>query len=115
MEILDRYFEALRAHDWERLAACLADDVERTGPYLDVLRGREAYAAFLAKVLPTLRNYRLEVREVRRISDRSAVALLSEILDVDGRSTEFPEAILFDLDADGRIVRVDVYLKQPPR
>lgn len=34
---------------------------------------------------------------------------------MDGRSTEFPKAILFDLDAGGRIARVDVYLKQPPR
>lgn len=115
MEVLDRYFQALRAHDWDALADCLAEDVERTGPYRDMVRGREAYAAFLAEVLPTLENHRLEIRELRRISERSALVLLSEILDVNGRSTEFPEALLFDLDADGRIARVDIYLKQPPR
>ena len=39
---------------WEALASCLAADVYRTGPYLDVVHGREAYVDFLAKTLPAL-------------------------------------------------------------
>ena len=31
MEILDRYFEAMVAHDWDALSACPAEDVHRTG------------------------------------------------------------------------------------
>lgn len=113
MDVVERYFAALAANDWEALAGCLAASVDRTGPYLDRVCGRDAYVAFLAEVIPTLPNYALRVRKVHRLSDASAVVELSEILDVDGVSTEFPEAIFFDLDADGSIARVDVYIKQP--
>ena len=44
----------------------------------------------------------------------SALVELSEILDVDGVRTEFPEALVFDFAPDGRIQRVDVFIKQPP-
>ena len=114
MQVLDRYFEALRTRNWESLAGCLAEDVHRTGPYLDVVRGRRAYVAFLAGVIPTLENYELKVRRVRALGSDSAVVELSEIADVAGVRTEFPEVLLFDFDAAGSIRRVDVYLKQPP-
>ena len=38
----------LAAHAWPDVAACLAPDVERIGPYRDIVRGRDAYAEFLA-------------------------------------------------------------------
>ena len=115
MQSLDRYFESLRTQDWKRLAECLAEDVHRTGPYLDVVRGREAYVAFLAKVIPTLRNYDLRVTRVRTLAPASAVVELSEFADVDGERREFPELLLFDFDEIGLIRRVDVYIKQPQR
>jgi ketosteroid isomerase-like protein len=115
VEILERYFAALRAHDWTALGACLADDVQRAGPYQDEVRGREAYVAFLSGVLPSLENHALEVSRIRRLEDGSAVVELAETADVDGVSTRFPEALLFDFDRDGLICRVDIYLKQPPR
>lgn len=114
MEVLDRYFESLRSHDWEVLADCLAPDVHRTGPYLDVVKGREAYVAFLSGVMPTLRNYTLKVNRVRPLGDGEVLVELSETLDVEGASTEFPEALVFGFADDGRIARVDVYIKQPP-
>jgi hypothetical protein len=112
--ILDSYFEALRTQDWGRLATCLAEDVHRTGPYLDVVRGREAYVELLAKVIPTLRNYDLRVARVRRLAPASAVVELSELADMGGERREFPELLLFDFDDAGLIARVDVYIKQPP-
>ena len=39
MDVLERYFQALRGHDWVGLGDCLAADVCRSGPYLDVVRG----------------------------------------------------------------------------
>lgn len=113
MRVLDEYFEALRSQDWKRLAGCLAEDVHRSGPYLDLLRGRQAYVDFLARVIPTLPNYALEVRRTRRLGAGSAMVELSEILDVDGVRTEFPELLVFDFDAAGAIARVDIYIKQP--
>ena len=70
--VLDRYFEALRRQDWESLAACLAEDVHRTGPYRDEVRGREAYVAFLSKVIPSLRDYDLVVSQAHAIGSDAA-------------------------------------------
>jgi len=111
--ILERYFDALRAHDWSSLADCLAENVRRTGPFLDVVEGREAYVAFLARVVPALENWSLEVARIHRLDDDSALVLLSETLDVEGTATEFPEALLFGFDPGGRIVRIDIYLQRP--
>jgi hypothetical protein len=68
LRTLERYFEALRRHDWAALAACLAPDVHRTGPYLDEVRGRDAYRDFLAGVVPKLEGYALEVHAVEPLA-----------------------------------------------
>jgi hypothetical protein len=117
VRILDAYFEALRTQDWEGLARCLAADVHRTGPYLDVVQGRQAYVDFLSRVIPALKSYELQVSRVREPSPGSAVVELSEFAEVDGVRTEFPEVLLFDFDESGAILRIDVYIKQrlPPR
>jgi hypothetical protein len=115
MRILERYFDALRDHDWQGLGECLAADVRRTGPFLDVVRGRRAYVEFLAAVVPTLENYALTVAGTHRLGDGSALVLLSETLDMDGVATEFPEALRFGFDDDGRILQIDVYIQDPTR
>jgi len=112
-EVLERYFEAMRACDWPALAETLAADVHRTGPYLDEVRGRDAYVEFLAGVIPKLPNYALDVARIRPIAD-GAVVELSETIDRDGARYRTPEALLFEFDATGRIARVDVYIKRPP-
>jgi hypothetical protein len=114
MQTLERYLEALRTQDWESLASCLAEDVQRSGPYLDVVRGKQPYLGFLSKILPSLRNYQLKVSRVRNLEGGSALVELVEALDVDGVRKEFSEALLFDFDEEGLIRRVDVYMKQPP-
>ena len=113
MRVLDDYFESLRTQDWARLSKCLAEDVRRSGPYLDVVEGRKAYVEYLSRVIPKLPNYDLRVRRTRALGAGSALVELSEFTDVDGVRKEFPEALLFDFDAAGTISRVDIYLKQP--
>jgi hypothetical protein len=112
MRVLHDYFDALRSRDWALLAKCVAEDVHRTGPYLDVVEGRQAYVAFLAEVIPSLPNYDLVVSRIRQTGSAAAVVELSEFTDVDGVRTEFPEVLLFEFDAGGAIRRVDVYIKQ---
>ena len=112
--VLERYFEALRSHDWSSLAECLAEDVHRTGPYLDDLKGKRAYLEFLSRVIPALRNYALTVTRIREIGGDSAIAELTESLDVEGVAKDFPEALLFEFDAEGRIRRIDIYVKKSP-
>ena len=111
---LDRYFDAMRGHEWTDLAACLSENVERIGPYLDRVEGRENYAAFLARVVPSLENYQLTVNHVHEIDDLAVFVELTETLDVDGVSTDFPEALYFGFDDAGLIEKVSVYIKQPP-
>lgn len=114
-DVLERYFQAMRDHDWDALRECVSEGIRRTGPYLDVVDGRDAYADFLAGIVPTLQNYELRVHDTKRLEGGGAVVRLSEFLDVDGVATEHPEMLLFEFDADGRIDRVDIYLKRPPR
>lgn len=111
---LDRYFQALRDHHWNAVRACVSADVHRTGPYADVVVGREAYARFLAEVIPTLANYELRVHSIDRTECGDAWVKLSEFLDVEGRRTEHPEALHFGFDGEGLISRVDIYLKRLP-
>lgn len=112
--VLERYFAAMRAHDWPALAETLAEDVHRTGPFLDEVRGRDAYVEFLAGVIPKLPNYALDVARIRPIAGGGAVVELSETIDRKGLRYTTPEALLFEFDAAGRIARVDVYIKRPP-
>jgi ketosteroid isomerase-like protein len=113
-EMLEHYFAAMRACDWDALAQTLAEDVHRTGPFLDEVRGREAYVEFLAGVIPKLPNYALDVARIRPITGGGAVVELSETIDRKGLRYTTPEALLFEFDADGRIARVDIYIKRPP-
>jgi len=115
MDVLERYFDALRTHDWSALSDCLCEDVSRMGPYLDAIEGRDAYVAYLAQVVPTLQNYDLRVTRIDKLEGGSRLVRLREILDVDGESTDFPEALVFDFDSAGLISHVDIYLKQPPK
>lgn len=110
---VERYLAALGAMDWPALGRCLAAEVCRTGPFLDVVRGRDAYVAFLAEVVPKLRGYRLDVHEVRALADGGAVARISESMERGGVRETHPELICFDFDAEGRIQAIDIYLKPP--
>ena len=114
-DVLERYFAAIRAHDWDALADTLADDVHRTGPFLDEVRGRDAYVAFLADVIPKLQDYALDVARIRALEDGAALVELSESMHRDGHRETHPEALLFEFDADRRITRVDIFIKRPPR
>lgn len=106
-----RYLAALGGQDWDALAACLADDVERIGPYNDVYRGREPYVAFLAATLRGLSGYELEVSRLIA-GGQTVVAELSETVDTSSGRRRTDEAVVFDVGADGQIARVAVYLRR---
>ncbi len=114
MELLHRYLEALGRQDWARLAGCFADDLHRTGPFGDEIHGGRAYAAFLEQVVSALENYELKVFRIRELSGGAAVVELSETVDIEGERRETLELLLFELDGEGLIRRVDVYTKQHP-
>lgn len=105
--MVSEFLEAMVAHDWDRMAACVTDDMLRVGPYGDEYRGRRDYVAFIADTLPRLRDYRMDVARIVAAGD-VVVAELSETVAVDGHALRTPEALVFDLD-DARIARIAVY------
>jgi hypothetical protein len=65
--------------------------------------------------MPRLPGYEMRVDRVTYTRDeRLAVVELTETVDVDGRRHPTPEALVFDLDADGalgRIRRIQVFVQ----
>jgi hypothetical protein len=106
--VVERFLDRMVAHDWDGMAACVTDDVERTGPFCDVYRGKAEYVAFISKLMPSLAGYAMKVDRVV-YTGRVAVAELTESVD----GTDTPEALVFDLDDDDRIARISIYIRRP--
>ncbi len=112
--MVERYLACMAAHDWDGLAATIADvGLTRDGPFCDVVEGKERYVAFLSGIIPVLKGYRVDVRRISHASDRLSFAELSETFEVDGVLTEYPECILFEQNDDGLISHVSVFVKKP--
>lgn len=108
------FVERLSAQDWAGFACLLADDIERTGPYGDVVRGRGRYVEFLSAVVRRHPNYALHARRITASADgRRGFAEVTEVLTIDGHPVEYPELLAFDLDEHGRISQVAVYMMRP--
>ena len=114
--VVERYLAGLVAHDWAATEACLAADVVRVGPFGDTYTPRSAYLDFLRHLMPKLPGYSMEVHRV--VGDGLVVvAELTETVEVDGVPFVTPESLVFDLDDEGRIARVAVYIQrhgEPP-
>jgi ketosteroid isomerase-like protein len=111
--VVERYLESIVAHDWDGLRECLAGDVVRVGPYGDRYEGRDAYLAFISDLMPRLAGYEMRVDRVTYASDVLAFAELSETVETDGKLKVTPEALVFDLRADGRIAHVEIFMQTP--
>ena len=112
-DVVDRYLAGLAAHDWPAVAAALAPDIERIGPYRDNYRGREPYAKFLAETIDSLGGYQLDIDRVHTDGGIVTVELRETVDDGDAR-LETAEAVVFDT-TDGLITRVAVYLQTSER
>ena len=111
--VVEDYLEAVATQDWDRMRATLRDDVHRIGPYGDVYDGKDAYVTFLSELMPTLPGYAMEVARVTYVDDgHRAIAELTETVAFDGAPVVTPEALLFDLDADGRIGRIEIFTRR---
>ena len=96
------------AHDWDAMAACVSDDIERTGPFCDVYRGKNEYVKFISDLLPSLGGYAMRVDRVV-YAGKVAVAELTESVE----GTDTPEALVFDFDDRGLIARISIYIQRP--
>jgi ketosteroid isomerase-like protein len=110
--IVRRYLETMPARDWTTIATTLDPDVERLGPYGDDYRGVDAYVPFLRATIEALDGYEMRIDRIVATGERVVVAELSETVTMGGKRLETPEALVFDLAADGRIARVAIYLRK---
>jgi limonene-1,2-epoxide hydrolase len=112
--VVRRYLERLVAHDWPAVRDLLATDVVRLGPYGDTYRGRDRYVAFLSELMPSLPGYHMEVHRVLPAgADGSTVtAELTETVEIDGAPLHTAEVLVFDLDAQGHIAQIAIYLRK---
>ena len=112
-DVVQRYLAGLAAHDWHSVAATLAPDVVRMGPYGDAYQGRDSYATFLEETVSALGGYQLDVDRVLAAGPAVTVELRETVDDGDAR-LETSEAVVFDT-ATGLISRVAVYLRTSRR
>jgi len=109
--VVERYLDRLVAHDWEAMAACLAEDVVRVGPFGDTYTPRGPYVGFLSSLMPSLPGYSMRIDRVLH-SGRVTVVELTETIDAGGAAVETPEALLFDIDDDGLISHIAIYIQR---
>jgi ketosteroid isomerase-like protein len=113
--VVEDYLSAVVDHDWDALRACLRPDVVRNGPFRDEYRGRDDYVAFLRELMPSLPGYSMEVARVTYADGgRIGFAELAETVTVDGEPLRTEESLVFDLDPDGHIARIDIFIKTDP-
>jgi len=116
MGAVEDYISYYSAHQWQQLRTVFdPSDFRRTGPYLDVFTDVDKYVDFLEEVVPTMgADYELQIeRIVYAPGEKVAFGQLIEHLELDGVMTDIPETIIFDLNDDGLIRRMSLYLKQP--
>jgi hypothetical protein len=113
MPVVEDFLDRYNGRDWDALARCFSPNgFHRVGPYGDTIDSSTEYVAFLQRVVPNLgASYRLEL--VRAIyADDAATAELIEHFEVDGEVRKTPEVIVFDLDGDGLITSMHLYVQR---
>jgi len=116
MGAVEDYVTYYGSHQWEKLKGVFdVADFKRTGPYLDVFTDVDEYVDFLEGGVPTMgADYELQIeRIVYTPGEKVAFGQFIEHLELDGVMTDIPETIVFDLNDDGLIRRMSLYLKQP--
>jgi hypothetical protein len=113
VRVVEDFLERYNARDWDALARCFSPTgFHRIGPYGDTIDSSAEYVSFLARVVPTLGDtYRLELIRVL-YADRAATAELVEHFEVGGEVRKTPEVIVYDLDADGLITSMHLYVQR---
>lgn len=110
--VATRYLQGVGQLDFDEVAACLAADVIRRGPYGDNYQGAGSYLSFLQRTMPTLPGYRMDIDRVTELGERRAMAELRETIEVDEGPFVTHECIVFDADPDGLLLEISIYIRQ---
>jgi len=111
---LERYLDGMNAHDWLAVRASFADQFERIGPFPEHhFTDPDEYTRFLADLLPTIENHTIEMVRAHTIDDVSYVTVC-ERLRREGIDVESFLVLACDLAPDGRLVRIEAFLRRTP-
>lgn len=118
-DVVTEYYASLHAHEWERFAATLSDDVVRVGfrdNEADTCVGRDRYVEYVKSVIGKFENHAMEITTVFYSPDgRSAAAETVESFDAPGVAGITLHCFKkHEIDADGLISRIDQFWKLPP-
>lgn len=118
-EVVNRFWRAVDAHDWDLIATTLAPDFVRVGmadTEADTCRGKENYLRFVRGVISRFEYHRLESRsgyvsaDGRRITHEA----IETIQPPGGERLVMRFVNLMELNDDGLISRLDIFWKTPP-
>jgi hypothetical protein len=115
MDAVEDYISYCGAHQWQQLRTVFDHSgFTRTG-YADLFTDVDKYVDFLEEIVPTLgADYQLQIEPiVYAPGEKVAFAELIEHLELEGVMTDLPETIIFDVNDEGLIRRMSLYLKQP--
>lgn len=105
--VVERYWAAAEARDWDVLGALVAEDVVYEGPQArERVRGREAYLRFNAEGFPG--DWHITVERI--VGEGEHAASWIEMSESGGR---YPGVCFFDLDSGGRIARITDFWPAP--
>ncbi|WP_241688301.1 ketosteroid isomerase-related protein [Pseudoxanthomonas composti] len=118
LDLIDRYYQAFNAGQWEAMLALLTDDVAHDLNQGPRETGRDTFAAFLARMNA---SYSEQLREIRIIASADGTHAAAEYVvhgtyhhtdqglpEARGQTYVLPGGAFFDL-RDGRIARVTNY------
>ncbi|HEY1826946.1 MAG TPA: nuclear transport factor 2 family protein [Acidimicrobiales bacterium] len=114
-DVAIRYLRGLAAHSWDDVAVCLAAGVLRRGPYGDDYKGAAEYLEFLKNTMPTLPGYRMDIDRVTGISEHRVMVELRETIEIESGPLVTYEVLTFDLDGEGLLEEICIYIRQAPR
>jgi hypothetical protein len=117
-DTVTEYYEAVDQHDWKKLAAVLADDVERIGFMSaiedDISRGKEPYVAFVSKVIGSFYFHEMKIDRIFYSEDRRLAC--AETTETIQQAPDSERLVLhclktIELDENELIVRIDQFRK----
>jgi hypothetical protein len=120
-ETARKFWDTFCANELDKTVDLLADDIVRIGPHdgvkSDIIRGKQPYAAFLHDIKKAMPAHGGETYSVGGSADgRKAFIHCMEIVAINPRSTKtynVQVALILDVNAQGKITKVDCYWKQP--
>ena len=109
---VEQYVDGMNAHDWPAVRASFADQFERIGPFPEHhFTDPDVYTQFLADLLPTIEGHTIELVRADTIGNVSYVTIC-ERLRRDDTDVESYLVLVCDLDPDGRLTRIEAFLRR---